>query len=295
VKRTIDTTGVDAENVEAAEAWSGPLFETFLRYRSLVAEGAGAHGEAAIAGDPPARGAHVIDLGCGFGETTRRLAELVGAEGLAVGTDFSPPFIEVARREAAADGVTNVEFRVDDVQTADLGGPFDYAFSRMGIMFFADPVAALRNVRSALRPGGLLTAVVWRRKPDNEWAHRAEKVVEKYLEPADPAGDPTPGPGPFSMADADVVSEQLKLAGFEAITLRRCDLPVKLGHDLDAAVEFNLALGPAAAALRGREDPADDLRLTIAAEIRSAIADFDGPDGVWAPASTWIIGARNTG
>jgi hypothetical protein len=93
------------------------------------------------------------------------------------------------------------------------------------------------------------------------------------------------------MADADTLSEQLKIAGFEEITLRRCDLPLKIGDDLDHAVEFNMALGPAAEVLRLWEDRIDEIRPKIAAELREALAEFDGPDGVIAPASTWIIGA----
>jgi SAM-dependent methyltransferase len=278
-------------NEEAIEAWSGPLFETFLEYRPLVVDGLGAHGELAMATNPPAPGDRVLDVGCGFGDTTRRLAELVG-DGAALGVDVSEPFIELARREAAEAGVDNVEFRVVDVQTGDLGGPYDYAFSRMGIMFFANPVQALRNIRSALRPGGLLCAVVWRRKLDNDWVHRAELIVDEYLEHPEETDEPTCGPGPFSMANADTVSEQLTIAGFEEIALRRCDLPIKLGDDLDAAVEFNMALGPAAEVLRLWEDRIDEIRPRIAGEIRAAIADFDGPDGVWAPASTWIVTAR---
>jgi len=279
-----------AENAEATEAWSGPLFERFLRYRQIVTDGLGAHGEAAIAAHPPSPGDRVIDLGCGFGDTTRRLAELVG--GGAVGVDVSVPFVELARREAAKAGAANVEFRVEDVQIGELAGPFDYAFSRMGIMFFANPVAALGNVRAALRPGGTLCAVVWRRKLDNDWVHRAELVVEKYLERPEESDEPTCGPGPFSMANADTVTDQLKLAGFEQISLRRCDLPIKLGDDLDAAVEFTMALGPAGEVLRLWGDRVDEIRPKISAEIRAALAEFEGPDGVLGPASTWIIGAR---
>ena len=129
-------------------------------------------------------------------------------------------------------------------------------------MFFANPVAALRNVRAALAPGGRLCAVVWRRKLDNEWVRRAEQVVDEYLEHPEETDEPTCGPGPFSMANADTVSEQLKIAGFEEITLRRCDLPMKIGNDLDHAVEFNMALGPGrrGAAPLGRPDRRDPAR-----------------------------------
>ncbi|MBS1879690.1 MAG: class I SAM-dependent methyltransferase [Actinobacteria bacterium] len=276
-------------NAESIEAWSGPLFERFLQFRPIVSAGLGAHGEAAIAAHPPARGDRVLDLGCGFGDTTRRLAELTGVP--AVGVDVAAPFVELAREEAEAAGAA-VEFHLADVQNGELGGPYDYAFSRMGIMFFASPVAALRNVRGALRPGGTLCAVVWRRKLDNDWVHRAELVVEGYLEHPEQSDEPTCGPGPFSMADADTVSQQLQLAGFERVSLQRCDLPIKLGDDLEAAVEFTMALGPAGEVLRLWGDRAEEVRPKISTEIRAALADFERPEGVFAPASTWIIGAR---
>ena len=277
-------------NREAAEAWSGPLFDRFVRYRDLVAGGLGAHGEMALAVHPPLRGSRALDLGCGFGDTTQRIAELVGPEGEVTGLDVSEPFVDLARREA--EGVAKVSFAVADVQVADLGGPYDYAFSRMGLMFFANPVQALRNVRSALAPGGRLCAVVWRRKLDNEWVRRAEEVVAGYLDHPEETDEPTCGPGPFSMADADTLSEQLQIAGFEGISLRRCDLPLKIGNDLDHAVEFNMALGPAGEVLRLWGDRVDEIRPAIAAEIRAALADFNGPDGVLGPASTWIVSAR---
>ena len=282
---------IAAANQEATDAWSGPLFEAFTKFRELVDGGLGAHGEAAMAVHPPRPGERVLDLGCGFGDTTQKLAGLVGPDGEAVGIDVSEPFIDQARKEAEG-GPGNVSFAVADVQVGELGDGFDYAFSRMGLMFFANPVQALRNIRSALVPGGRLCAVVWRRKEDNEWMHRAELVVDEYLEHPEETDQPTCGPGPFSMANADTVSEQLKIAGFERIVLQRCDLPLKIGNDLDHAVEFNMALGPAGEVLRLWEDRVDEIRPKIAADLREALAEFDGPDGVFAPASTWIVAAR---
>jgi len=281
-----------AENREATEAWSGPLFECFVQYRDLVAGGLGAHGEAALAAHPPRPGDRVVDLGCGFGDTTQRLAELVGPGGDALGIDVSEPFIEMARKEAGEADAANIRFAVGDVQITEFEESFDYAFSRMGIMFFANPVQALRNVCKALTPGGQLCAVVWRRKLDNEWVRRAELVVDQFLDHPEETDQPTCGPGPFSMADADTVSEQLTIAGFEEVSFQRCDLPLKIGNDLDHAVEFNMALGPAGEVLRLWEDRIEEIRPKIAADLREALTEFDGPDGVHAPASTWIISAR---
>ena len=277
-------------NEESTEAWSGPLFDRFVRFRPYVAEGLGAHGEVAMAAHPPRPGDRVLDIGCGFGDTTLRLAELVGADGAAVGIDVSEPFVELAREEATAAGVTNVDYKLGDVQIADLGGPYDYVFSRMGVMFFANPVQALRNVRAAMRPGGRLCVVVWRRKLDNPWVREAEQVVEQYLEHPDQTDEPTCGPGPFSMADADTVSEQLRIAGFEAIELRRSDLPMPMGT-LDNAVDITMAIGPAGEVLRLWGDRAEEIRPRIASEIRAALEPYETADGVRAPASTWIISA----
>jgi SAM-dependent methyltransferase len=284
---------IAAENEEATEAWSGVLFDRFVQYRDLVVAGLKAHGDAAMELNPPSPGDRVIDIGCGFGDTTQQLAGLVGSEGHVTGVDVAEPFIEASIAEAEAAGVENVDFFAADVQVADLKGPYDYAFSRMGVMFFANPVQALRNIRSVLRPGGLLVAVVWRRKLDNEWLNRAEQVAEKYLEEPEEPEDVRCGPGPFSMANADTVSEQLQIAGFERPTLTRCDLPIRIGNDLDHAVEFNMALGPAAELLRiCPADEVERLRPRVQEEIREVLADYVQGDGVVsAPASTWIVQA----
>ena len=160
-------------------------------------------------------------------------------------------------------------------------------------MFFANPVQALRNIRGALHPGGRLVAVVWRRKLDNEWLHRAEQVAEKYLDEPDEPEDVRCGPGPFSMANADTVSEQLQIAGFERPTLTRCDLPIKVGNDLDHAVAFNMAIGPAAELLRiCAADEVERLRPRVREEIHDVLSDYVQADGaVTAPASTWIVTA----
>lgn len=284
-------SSVAPDNAEATEAWSGPLFELFVKYRDLATAGLGAHGDAAIQANPPRSGDRVLDVGCGFGDTTQQLAELIGAGGSALGVDVSEPFIAAAKEEA--EGVANVDFLAADVQTLELPQEFDYAFSRMGIMFFANPVAALRNVCKALVPGGRFCAVVWRRKLDNEWVHRAELVVEDYLEHPEETDEPTCGPGPFSMANADTVTEQMQIAGFEDVAVQRSDLPLKIGNDLEHAVEFNMSLGPAGEVLRLWGDRVDEIRPEVAARLREALADFETPHGVFAPASTWIITARS--
>jgi ubiquinone/menaquinone biosynthesis C-methylase UbiE len=282
-------------NDEAIRAWDGPLYDRFVRFRETVTTGLGAHGEEALRLHPPTPGQRVLDVGCGFGDTTQRIAGLVGPEGEAVGVDAAPRFIEDAIREAREAGVANARFLVADVQeTLGAEGGFDVAFSRFGTMFFASPVAALRNVRRALVPDGELVMVVWRRRIDNDWLYRAQTIVEGIVERPEEYDEPTCGPGPFSMADADTTSEILTHAGFTDIALRRCDIPITIGKDLEEALELVMALGPAGEILRLAGDRAAHLHGQVEAALREGLAEFagNGAGELRAPASTWIVTAR---
>jgi ubiquinone/menaquinone biosynthesis C-methylase UbiE len=289
----VEKEKVAAANEEAHEAWNGVLHDRWVQFREIVTTGLAPHGEAALLAHPPKPGDRVLDIGCGLGDTTLRIAELVGPEGEAVGVDVAARMIETARKDAERAGAPNIRFEAADIQVAELDGTFDYAFSRMGTMFFANPVAALRNVREALAPGGRLCMVVWRRKLDNEWLYRAEKVVEDYLEEPEETDEPTCGPGPFSMAGADTTSDVLLGAGFTDVEFHRCDIPIEIGNDLDRAVEFVMALGPAGEVIRLAGDDADRVRPVIEASLRKALAEFVEPDGVRALASTWIVAATS--
>ena len=284
------STVTPADNTEATRAWDGPLFDRFTQFREIIVTSLEPHGEAAIAMLDPQPGHRVLDIGCGFGDTTAQLAARVAPGGEAVGVDVSPRFVEVARSEVRA---PNARFVVADVQAAQFDGPFDLAFSRLGTMFFASPVAALRNVRAAMTPGGRLAMVVWRRKIANDWIHRAQTIVERFVQRPEEYDEPTCGPGPFSMADADTTSDILAYAGFTDIAFHRCDIPLLIGRDVTEAVAYVMALGPAGEILRLAGDRAEHLHEPVAAALREDMAAWVNPDGsVSGPASTWIVTAR---
>jgi SAM-dependent methyltransferase len=288
---TVESRWGPEVNAEATAAWDGPLYDRFVRFREVVTTGLGAHGEEALRQVRPQPGQRVLDVGCGFGDTTQRIAELVGTTGEALGVDVAPRFIETATAEAAEAGVTNVRFEVADVQTTRFESRYDLVFSRMGTMFFSNPVPAMRNLREALVPDGRLAMVVWRQRIDNEWLYRAQQVVETIVERPEEYDEPTCGPGPFSMANADTTSDILLGAGFSDIAFRRCDIPIMVGRDIQEALDLVKALGPAGEILRLAGDRAAHLHDRVDAALREAMEEYVRPDGVWAPASTWIVTA----
>lgn len=275
-------------NAETTEAWDGPLYDRFVRFRHIVTTGLGSHGEKALAVHPPPVGASVLDVGCGFGDATERIAALVGSNGRAHGVDVAPRFIESANAEVKA---PNASFAVADVQFDDLGGPYDYVFSRFGTMFFDNPGAAMRNIRGSMRPGARLVIVVWRIREDNPWLYEAQLIVEHLLGRPEEYDEPTCGPGPFSMAGADTTSGILVGAGFRDVSLTRCDIPILIGRDVEEAVEMVTALGPAGELVRLWGDRMAHRHEEVQEALRGGLGQLQTEAGVEGMASTWIVSA----
>ncbi|HKP66079.1 MAG TPA: class I SAM-dependent methyltransferase [Casimicrobiaceae bacterium] len=284
----------DANDI-VIEAWNTVLFDKFFRFRHLVVDGLSAHSNEALARHVYPQGSRVLDIGCGFGDSTRLIASRLGSSGAAVGVDCAASFIELADREAQHLGPANASFFVADAQSDDLRGPYDHVFARFGTMFFMSPGAALRNIRKALKPSGTLMMIVWRKREDNAWVYEAERRVRELV-PAvkhEETNEVHCGPGPFSMAGADMVSSMLRSAGFDRITFERFDADVCIGRDLDEAVQFAMALGPAGEIIRLAGAHGEALRPQVMAALRDTLSRYVRPDGVWAPSSTWFVTARN--
>jgi ubiquinone/menaquinone biosynthesis C-methylase UbiE len=286
---------MDDTNDVIVRAWNTVLFDKFTRFKHLLVDGLAAHSNAALARVAYPPGARVLDVGCGFGDSTRLIARHVGEHGRAVGVDCAPRFVEMAQAEARAEHVDNAEFLVADVQCDDLRGPYDFAFSRFGTMFFNLPGAALRNIRKALAPRGELFMIVWRRREENPWLHDAELCV-RALVPVVSHEDTDQvhcGPGPFSMSGPDLVSTMLRAAGYDRITFERFDADICIGRDLDEAVEFAMALGPAGEIMRLAGGEAEKRKPQVIAALRETLGKYLRQDGVWGPSSTWFVRARN--
>jgi SAM-dependent methyltransferase len=232
----------------------------------------------------PAAGEHVVDIGCGCGQSTVELARRVGADGAVTGVDLSRPMLDRARARPIPQGAAQPQFREIDAQTGELGR-FDAAFSRFGVMFFADPPAAFANICRALEPSGRLAFVCWRALAENALMRVPAEAAAPLLPPTPPS-DPL-APGPFAFADPDRVRGILQTAGFAAINIDAFDVEVG-GADLDRTLALNLRIGPLGAALR--QNPA--LRDNVIDAVREAISVYVTPAGVFMPAAVWIVSAR---
>ena len=283
------------QNDVVIEAWNTVLFDKFCRFKHLLIAGLAPHSDEVLNRHSYPEGSRVLDVGCGFGDSTRLIAKRVGPKGNAVGVDCAENFIRACEKEASDAGVGNASFFVADVQRDDLRGPYDYAFSRFGTMFFMSPGAALRNIRNALKPGGELTMVVWRRREENPWLHDAELRVKEIVPVVshEETDQVHCGPGPFSMAGPDMVSTMLRSAGFDRIAFERFDADICIGRDLTEAVEFAMALGPAGEIIRLAGDEGQKRKSEVVAALRETLARYARSDGVWGPSSTWFVNARN--
>jgi SAM-dependent methyltransferase len=270
---------IDYWNTTAGLTWAAMQAQLDRQIEPLGAQ--------AIAKFAPQPGESVLDIGCGCGQTTLALAQRVGAGGAVMGADISRPMLEVARGRAAPAGAATPRFVELDAQTGDLGdGVFDGAFSRFGVMFFADPVAAFANIGRSLKPQGRLTFVCWRPFAENLWMRApAEAAAPLLPAPSGPAPDPH-APGPFAFADPVRVWDILEGAGFRAIEIRPFDAMIG-GGTLEETVALSFRIGPLGLAMR--ENP--HLAEPVAAAVRAVLAPYETPDGVLMPAAVWIVRA----
>jgi SAM-dependent methyltransferase len=229
---------------------------------------------------------HVLDIGCGAGQTTREAARLA-PEGSAVGIGPSARLIDRARELTDAEGLRNVTFVQADAQFHRFPSErFGVAISRFGTMFFRDPVSAFANVARALHPGGRLVMMVWQAHERNEWS----VAIERALVGADGSvPSPPEALDPFSLAETGAVVRTLEEAGFAGVTFSDVHEPVFYGPDVDTALEW----------VRGfacTNDVVISLDATAAARtlerLRETLAAHEGADGVWFDSRAWIVAAR---
>jgi len=272
-------------NAEVMAFWQDVMVEKYRRFRRVLVGATALHTKRALSFHEPPSGARVLDVGCGFGETTIQWGARVGERGKAVGLDPCAELLDVARADARRAGASNVTFRTGDGQTARLTG-FDRVFSAFGVMFFAQPVAALRNLRAALEPGGRMQLLVWGSRARNPWLTLAVEACERVLPPIIESAA-TCGPGPFSMSDPCTLGVMLHRAGLSRIELHGFDEDVFVGEDAERALDFQLALGPAGERMRLAGAVGTPLEERIRDEVRRSFEPHRREGGVFLRSSVW--------
>ncbi len=236
-----------------------------------------------------APGERVLDIGCGCGHTSLELARRVRPGGSVLGNDISTPMLERARARANHAGITNVRFESADAQTSAFEpAGFDLLYSRMGVMFFDDPLAAFENLLRTLRPGGHMGFVCWREFEENPWMSVPLSAAAKHIT----SPERRPGaPGPFALADPARVRPILEGAGFADVDFEGLDTTITIGGtgSLDESVRNMLSFGPTSAAIR-QANVQDTTE--IAASVREAVAPYATSKGVRMESACWVVTAR---
>ncbi len=234
-------------------------------------------------------GERVLEIGCGTGAVTVPLAHAVGERGRVVAVDIAEPMLAACQQRVGESGLHNVTLLLGDVQVMTFErATFDIATSRMGVMFFADPVAAFRNIGDALKPGGRMIFACWAPLAENRHWLISYDIALRHL------GQPAPStdhePGPLAFADPDYINRILSAAGFADITVERAH-PTIIGGSPEEEARQALMMGPTARLIEAKQ-PTETIRQLIADEIAAAFAAEASSGPIRLPATIFLVTAR---
>jgi SAM-dependent methyltransferase len=280
------TAGGDDPNREQVAYWNSDAAARWVAFQAQIDALLAPITRAVLDRAAIAPGACVIDIGCGCGTTTQEIARRAGPAGTVLGIDVSAAMLAHARARLDP-ACTQVAFRLADASThAFASRAADIAFSRFGVMFFADPVRAFANVRGALRPGGRLVFVCWQAPDANEWVRLPMKAALAHLPPLEPTAPDAPGP--FALAGPDRVRRILEDAGFTRVAIDGLCRDLEVAGSLDDIVAFYRDIGPAARLLR--EAPPASREGALRA-MRDALASRHDGGAVRLGSASWLVGA----
>jgi SAM-dependent methyltransferase len=282
------------ENLAQQQYWNEPGGEGWTQWQQHMDTQLAPLGNAAIEALAIRTGERVLDVGCGCGQTTLQVAELVGPTGSAVGLDISGPMVDRAMGRANEAQLSQATFLLGDAQTADvadIGGPVDAVVSRFGVMFFADPQAAFANIAAMTKPGGRLSFVCWQTPKNNAWMAALGRELANVF-PDQGAVDPT-APGPFAFADPERTRGIVEAGGWSSVVVSPCVRPMQLfgTDDFATAVEGSLRIGGAGRLLMNATDEQRTATRAIADRVmRSLWAD----GGAIVDGSCWLVTAEKS-
>jgi SAM-dependent methyltransferase len=274
---------VDPLNAKQLDAWDGDEGRYWAGHADYFDRAMTHYHRRLLAAASVERSDRILDIGCGAGQATRDAARAAAA-GSALGVDLSSQMIDLARRRASDEGLTNARFVQADAQIHPFDAEhFDGAISRAGSMFFGDPVAAFSNIHRALRPGGRLVLLTWQPLARNEWIG---EFMAAFTAGRELPAPPPDAPGPFSLADPERVRSVLGQSGFDDITLDGLAAQTWFGNDADDAFQF--VAGMLGWMLEGLDATS---RARALDALRGTLAAHGTDDGVVYDSAAWIVEA----
>lgn len=251
--------------------WLGPATETMLDMAGVT------------------RGSRVLDVAAGAGEQTLAAARRVCHAGHVLATDISPTILAYAERSARLAGLNNVAtYAIDGERLDELdANPFDAVISRVGLIYFPDRQKALRGMRSKLREGGKVGAMVYSTAECNGFFSIPVSIIRRRAQLPPPL---LGQPGPFSLGQPEVLKKALADAGFRDVRIEKVDAPVRVATASECLQFEQESFGALHQMLGGLSDAEKDEAWE---EIEQALQQFETGQQFEGPCEVLIaVGTR---
>ena len=277
-------------NKDQKDFWSGKGGDVWVKRQQAMDTMLNPLGEAALQKLELNKDTNVLDIGCGCGNTTLSIAEKIKPSGRVTGLDISKPMLQRAIESSRNRSLENTSFQCVDVQTEYLGvNTFNAAFSRFGVMFFEDPVAAFRNINESLLPRSPLSFICWQSPIQNPWQSLFVQEVKNFIDLPSP---PPRSPGPFAFMESDYVNSILENSNFENVEIVGYEAKVNMfsGRSLSDAVKDYTSINPVVTEML--KDSTEELKERILNSVIEVFSPYFSEKGLIFPSATWIVTAN---
>ena len=274
-------------NKNQRDFWSGKGGDIWVERQNAMDTMLSPLGEAALNKLNLNEGENVLDIGCGCGHTTLNIAKRISPDGQVTGLDISEPMLKRAKESANEMSISNASFNCVDVQTDDIGEEvYSAAFSRFGVMFFEDPVAAFCNINKSLITGASLSFVCWQSPALNPWQSLFIEAVKKYVDLPSP---PPRSPGPFAFMESEYVSSILEESNFQNIMIEGHEAEVNMfsGRSLSDSVKDYISINPVVSVML--KDSTEQEKTEIINSAIEAFSPYYSAKGLMFPSATWLV------
>ena len=274
-------------NKNQRDFWSGKGGDIWVERQNAMDTMLSPLGEAALNKLNLNEGENVLDIGCGCGHTTLNIAKRISPDGQVTGLDISKPMLKRAKESANEMSISNASFNCVDVQTDDIGEEvYSAAFSRFGVMFFEDPIAAFRNINKSLITGASLSFVCWQSPALNPWQSLFIEAVKKYVDLPSP---PPRSPSPFAFMESEYVSSILEESNFQNIMIEGHEAEVNMfsGRSLSDSVKDYISINPVVSGML--KDSTEQEKTEIINSAIEAFFPYYSAKGLMFPSATWLV------